>query len=198
MRSRTSLLLFATLLFLCVLTGLAADSALRTQPDRIVYMSFQPSNLDIYLFPQQGKVPKRLTDYPGLEYDPVVSPDGRWLVFTSERRGNPDLYALDLETGGEPHLLVDSEALEDQAAFSPDNRFIFFVSSYSGNADIYRLPFRPGKTQSMKDAKNLTHRAGAELRPSISPDGRTIAFSSDRDLPVATLFPASINRYKFG
>src|ERR1700679_3214042 len=97
MRSRTSLLLFATLLFLCVLTGLAADSALRTQPDRIVYMSFQPSNLDIYLFPQQGKVPKRLTDYPGLEYDPVVSPDGRWLVFTSERRGNPDLYALDLE-----------------------------------------------------------------------------------------------------
>jgi Tol biopolymer transport system component len=177
---------------------LAADSAPGTQPDRIVYMSFQPSNLDIYLFPQQGKTPKRLTDHPALDYNPVISPDGRWLVFTSERRGNPDLYALDLESGGEPHLLVDSDALEDQAAFSPDNKFIYFVSTYSGNADICRLPFRPGKTVSMKDAKNLTHQAGAELRPSISPDGQTMAFSSDRDLPVAAFFPASINRYSSG
>ena len=197
MQSRASILFLTALLLLCAFAGLPADSALKTQADRIVYMSFQPSALDIYLFPQQGKTPKRLTDHPSLEYDPAVSPDGHWLVFTSERRGRPNLFALDLKGGSEPHLLVDSEAMEDQAAFSPDQKFIFFVSSFSGNADIFRLPFRPGKTLS-KDAKNLTHQAGAELRPSISPDGRTMAFSSDRDLPVATFFPPSINRYSSG
>src|SRR6202046_916417 len=171
MRSLANLLLLAALLLLCILSGLATDPDPKAQPDRIVYISFQPANLDIYLFTRQGKAPPRLTDHPGCEYDPVVSPDGRWLVFTSERRGNPDLYALDLSHGGEPRLLIDSERMEDQAAFSPDGKFIYFVSSYSGNADIYRLPFRPDKTVSMKDSKNLTHHPGAEFGPRFFPAG---------------------------
>jgi len=193
---RPKIVFLATLLLLLVLTGSAADSDRKTQLDRLAYLTFQSSNWDIYLFSQPGKAPKRLTDYAGLDYDPVVSPDGRWLVFTSERRGNPDLYALDLQRGGPPHLLIDSERMEDQAAFSPDGKFLFFVSTYSGNADIYRLPFRPDKTVSMKDAKNLTHSPSADLRPSISPDGRIMAFSSDRDLPIFA--PISISRLRSG
>jgi Tol biopolymer transport system component len=193
---RLKIVHLAALLLLFILAGAAADADRKTQPDRLAYMTFQSSNWDIYLFSQPGKAPKRLTDYAGLDYDPAVSPDGRWLVFTSERRGNPDLYALDLQRGGPPHLLIDSERMEDQAAFSPDGKFLFFVSTYSGNADIYRLPFRPGKTVSMKEAENLTHSPSAELRPSISPDGRMMAFSSDRDLPIFA--PISISRLRSG
>jgi len=185
MRSCVNLSFITPLMFWSALMVLAAASDPKNQPDRIGYISFQPSNWDIYLFSRQGKAPKRLTAYAGLDYDPVVSPDGHWLVFCSERRGNPDLYALDLQRGGEPHLLIDSERMEDQAAFSPDGSFIYFVGTYSGNADIYRLPFRPDRTVSMKDAENLTHSPAADLRPSISPDGRFMAFSSDRDLPIA-------------
>jgi Tol biopolymer transport system component len=183
MPRRTKFILFTPVLF-GILT-LAVGSDERAQPDRVAYTSFQPaSNWDIYLFTQSGPVPRRLTEYPGLDYDPVVSPDGRWLVFCSERRGNPDLYALDLQCGGDPRLLIDSDFLEDQATFSPDGRSIVFVSTFSGNADIYRLPFRPDKTLSMKQGENLTHHPGGNFRPAISPDGRLIAFSSERDLPV--------------
>lgn len=81
-------------------------------------------------------------------------------------------------------------------AFPPDGKFIYFVSTYSGDADIYRLPFRPDKTVSMKEAENLTHTSAADLRPSISADGRIMAFSSDRDLPITS--PVSISRFRSG
>src|ERR1700693_204606 len=95
MLRRTKFILYATPALFGILTELAVSLDQSTQPDRVAYTSFQPSNWDIYLFAQPGQTPRRLTDYPGLDYDPVVSPDGRWLVFCSERRGNPDLYVLD-------------------------------------------------------------------------------------------------------
>jgi hypothetical protein len=67
MRSRANLIFLAALLLLCVLTGSAADSGPKTQPDRIAYISFQSSNWDIDLFSQRSKAPKRLTDYAGLD-----------------------------------------------------------------------------------------------------------------------------------
>jgi Tol biopolymer transport system component len=152
--------------------------------ERIVYSSLRPGNWDIFIFSAPGAAPRRLTDHPGLDYDAVLSPDGRWVVFTSERRGNPDLYALDVEQGGAPHLLIESAAMEDQAAFSPDGQTIAFVGTASGNADIYALPFRPGTTLAMTDAANLTNHAGGDFRPDFSPDGTRIAFSSDRDTPA--------------
>jgi Tol biopolymer transport system component len=43
-------------------------------------------------------------------------------VFTSERAGSADLYALDLKDGGPPIRLTRHHALDDAAAFSPDGR----------------------------------------------------------------------------
>jgi Tol biopolymer transport system component len=105
-------------------------------------------------------------------------------VFTSERRGNPDLYAIDLDARGEPRLLLDSPAMEDQAAISPDGLALAFVSTRDGNADVYVVPFQPAATQQMDAASNLTRHPGGDFRPSFSPDGQRIAFSSDRDTPV--------------
>jgi Tol biopolymer transport system component len=151
--------------------------------ERVVYSSLRPGNWDIFYFASPGEPPRRLTSHPGLDYDAVLSPDGRWVVFTSERRGNPDLYVMDLE-GGAPRLLIDSAAMEDQAAFSPDGTSLAFMSTQSGNADIYVLPFRPEATQAMAAATNLTNDPGGDFRPDFSPDGASIAFSTDRDTPV--------------
>jgi Tol biopolymer transport system component len=167
----------------------AAAPTAPAAPERIVYSSLRPGNWDIFYFAKGAKTPRRLTDHPGLDYDAVLSPDGRWIVFTSERRGNPDLYAIDLQglqEGAMPQakLLIDSAAMEDQATFSPDGRSLAFVSTAGGNADVYTIAFAPTTPQPLSAAKNLSNDPGGDFRPDYSPDGTKIAFSSDRDTPV--------------
>jgi Tol biopolymer transport system component len=166
-------------------TGVEPAAAVPPGGERIVYSSLRPGNWDIFYFATPGSAPRRLTDHPGLDYDAALSPDGRWVVFTSERRGNPDLYALALDGSAEPRLLIDSPAMEDQVAFASDGRSITFVSTASGNADIYVLPFTPETTQGLAAAVNVTNDPGGDFRPDFSPDGSRIAFTTDRDTPVA-------------
>ena len=154
--------------------------------ETIVYSSIQPANWDLYLFESPGSEPRRLTTDPGLDYNGVISPDGRWVVFTSERSGNPDLYILDLQGDAGPRPLVESPALEDAAAISPDGRRLLFVSTRDGNADIFAAPFRPWNPSAADDAPNLTRHAAGDYNPAFSPDGRRILFSSSRDTTVAT------------
>src|SRR5262245_23033283 len=155
-------------------------AAIAFSQDRLLYTTLRPANWDIYLFEGQGSEPRRLTDDPALDYNPVFSPDGRWVVFCSERRGNPDLYALDLKNGGQPRLLTDNDSMEDAPAFSPDGKRIVFVSTRDGNADIFTMPFDSENPKASSQAVNLTRGAGGDFNPAFSPDGRHIAFSSDR------------------
>lgn len=139
-------------------------------------------DLDLYLIESPQAAPERLATSSALEYDPAFSPDGRWLVFTSERRGNPDLWALDLSSDAPPVLLTPSETMQDAAAFSPDGRSLAFVDTRDGNAEIYLMPFRlDNPAGAFGQAVNLTRNPGGDFRPAYSPDGRNIAFSSDRD-----------------
>ena len=159
--------------------------------ETIVYSSIQPANWDLYLFEGPGSEPRRLTTDPGLDYNGAISPDGRWVVFTSERSGSPDLYMLDLHNGAGPRPLVEGPAMEDAAAVSPDGRRLLFVSTRDGNADIFEMPFRPGDPSAAGEARNLTRHAAGDYNPAFSPDGTRILFSSSRDTSVATSTGAS-------
>ncbi len=159
--------------------------------ETIVYSSIQPANWDLYLFDGPGSEPRRLTADAGLDYNAAISPDGRWVVFTSERSGSPDLYVLDLHDDAGPRLLVGGPAMEDAAAISPDGRRLLFVSTRDGNADIFQMPFRPDDPHAAGEARNLTSHAAGDYNPAFSPDGTRILFSSSRDTASATSTGAS-------
>lgn len=105
--------------------------------ETIVFTSLRPGHLDVYLFDRDGTRPRRLTNHGNLDYNPVMSPDGRWVVFTSDRDGSSNLYALDLTTDGEPIALTSHPAMDDAPALSPDGSRLAFVSTRGGNPDIY-------------------------------------------------------------
>jgi Tol biopolymer transport system component len=165
---------------------LSAQSTSTAHDGSIVYTTLQPYNLDIFLRDEPSAPLRRITTHQANDYNATFSPDGRWLVYCSERNGNPDLFALDLHSRGEPLQLTSSLTMEDAPAFSPDGSKIVFVSDRHGTADIFVMPFDPKDRNGDAKAINLTSHPGGDFNPAFSPDGRRIAFSSDRHFPPST------------
>jgi TolB protein len=140
----------------------------------IAFASFSPLNSDIFIADGDGRNPKPLVAHPALDYNASFSPDGRWIVFTSERNGSADIYRVRADGSGLERLTAHP-AFDDQAAVSPDGRWLAFVSSRTGQADIWVLDLKS------RALRNLTNDPGGDFRPAWSPDGQWIAFSSDRD-----------------
>ena len=59
---------------------------------------------DLWISSREGGAARRLTSHVGDELYPKFSPDGKWIAFTGEYDGNPDVYVISAE-GGEPKRL---------------------------------------------------------------------------------------------
>ena len=160
--------------------ALAAASLLwAAQPPRKISFAragVGPGTMQLFISASDGSDEHPLLAAPHDDYDPVWSPDGQSIVFTSDRNGSGDLFRVNVDGSGLTQLTSDP-AYEDQAAFSPDGKQLVFVSTRgSGYADIWALDI------ATKRAKALTFGPGGDYRPAWSPDGKWIAFSSGRGI----------------
>jgi tetratricopeptide (TPR) repeat protein len=116
-----------------------------------------------------------LTSNPAADYHPAVSPDGRWLVYTSDRDGAPGLYSRDLRAKGisEERRVAPHPAKADGAVFSPDGRHLAFTS-YRADAfgDIFLMRFPDGEPRA------VTQRGAVDSDPEFSADGKSLYFRS--------------------
>ncbi len=105
---------------------------------------------------------------------PSFSPDGKYIAFTGQRGGRDVLYLLDIKTR---KVIRDFDFQLDQIlspSFSPDGQNIVFSGMKQGTSDLYVTPTAGG------ELRRLTQDSYGDLQPQWSPDGRTIAFISDR------------------
>jgi len=120
-----------------------------------------------------------LTRVAESEREPAWSPDGRRLVFAADRGHGFDLYVIDAR-GGVPERVIDLEGDERTPSWTPDGRIVFAHRSAdelqwdlflvdTADPEPERIPLR------------LTQSPDDELQPRVSPDGRRIAFTSNRN-----------------
>src|SRR5688500_12552699 len=147
-----------------------------------------PSQLVLYVANGDGSGEKPLFASSGFDYNASFSVDGQWIVFTSERAGSgqADIYRVRADGSGLERLTDDPD-LDDQAAIAPDGSQVAFVSTRgSRTANIWILDLKTKKVRSLTAARTLQGEQGklnGFFRPSWSPDGKWIAFTSDRNFP---------------
>ncbi len=82
---------------------------------------------DIWTVRRDENTARRLTVNSADDNSPVISPDGKWVAFNSNRNGNFDIYIMSI-TGGVPRRLTYNSVEEMVTAFSPDSRFVIFMA----------------------------------------------------------------------
>ena len=150
------------------------DYGAKWSPDnkKLAFISDRDGNPNIYVIEKEIEDPKcsddaestlglyQLTDTEGSEYDISWSPDGRQILFVSERDGNPEIYVMDNSGNNVVRLTRNDKVKDVQPVWSPDGKNIAFASDLDGDFDIFIM------NNKGEDQKRLTNNDASDVDPS--------------------------------
>jgi Tol biopolymer transport system component len=157
----------------------------RWSPDgrRIVYQEIERTRFDIRVVDATTRAGVAVTDDNFQDVNPVWDRSGRAIYFSSYRAGGMNVWRIPVSGTGKPTgppVQITTGAGQDVQLSPPsaDGRLAFTVLQL--NADLWRLPVEPatGRPRGAPEAVVATTRE--DSRGSWSPDGRFVAFNSDR------------------
>jgi len=141
------------------------------QGDRILYTSYESGFPRITVLDVASLQRRSLDDQQGtMTFAPRFSPDGSTVVFSLERGGNSDIYALNIGSGRLTQL-TNAPSIETGPSYSPDGSQIVFESDRSGVQQIYVMSAGGG------EARRISGGEGRYGTPVWSPRGDLIAFT---------------------
>jgi len=141
-----------------------------TPNGKLVYASTATGILELWSIDANGGNQKQLTSDLHRYDEPMVTPDGRYIVFFSDRTGPLNLWRMDID-GGNLKQLSTSKLSSVSACISPDGKRIIYSSlGGHGTPVLSSIGIDGGEPVQLTDDKYW-----AEL-PSVSPDGTQIAF----------------------
>ena len=139
---------------------------------------------DIYTVPSGGGTAVRLTTLDSYEQNPVWSPDGKSIAFSSDRYGNFDIFVMPA-AGGPATRLTFNSAAETAQAFTPDGHSVVFSASIQDPAtsiqfpraslnELYSVPVSGGKTTQVLGSPALA--------PAYSPKGDFMLYQDNKGM----------------
>ena len=147
---------------------------------------------DIYTATPDGKNIKNLTKHPGYDAEATVSPDGKTIIFTSERDGDLELYSMDIN-GKNIKRLTNEPGYDGGAFFSPDSKMIVYRGSHPTDPALIKrdkeflaehmiVPTVFEVWVMNADGSNkrqVTKLKAASFAPFFTPDGKRILFCTN-------------------
>ena len=135
---------------------------------------------DIHILALDGSHHGRLTDSPANDLFPLWTPDGKGVVFGSDRDGSMDAWMVPVEDGkpvAQPVKVKRDLGRALPMAFTDDWRL--FYGLRAGRSEVFVFPFYPGSGAVGDDTAALASRfSGGNRGPEWSPDGRFLAYLS--------------------
>jgi TolB protein len=126
----------------------------------------------IFTLPVTGSdKPEQITMDTAHSYLHGWSPDGKTLIYTAQRKGDWDIYAIDVASKKEKRL-TDGVTLDDGPEYSPDGKYIYFNSVRTGTMKLWRM--KPDGT----NPEQVTFDEYNDWFPHFSPDGKWIVYIS--------------------
>ncbi len=149
---------------------------------------------DIFMADLDGKIVKQLTTSKGYDAEATISPDGRSMLYTSDKDGDIDLYLMDLQTGKEKRV-TNTLGYDGGAWFSPDGtKIIWRASRPKTETEIKEYKDLLAENLVMptnmevfvanvdgSDAKQITTFGQANWAPYFMPDSKRIIFASNHE-----------------
>ena len=90
-----------------------AASVIAQVNERIFYNAYRYNNTDIYISRDAGMSVEKFTDHAAIDYDATITPDGKWIIFTSERTGKPNLFIKPADGSSPERQLLRSESMQN-------------------------------------------------------------------------------------
>lgn len=137
-----------------------------TPDGKLVYASHLNGNTDLWLMNADGSKRRQLTENPGADYQPAVSPDGRYLLFASAR-ANPqsNIWRMELQSGHLQQLTFGKD--DENPAVTPDGKWVLYTTRGQGHWTMWKVPLAGGTAQQVTRLPTQ--------KPMVSPDGKLIA-----------------------
>jgi Tol biopolymer transport system component len=134
------------------------------------------SNQDVWQLDVVRGIQSRVTLDDASDQVPVWSPDGRQIVFSSNRKGTFDLYRKTVASSSPEELLMASPENKFAMGFSTDGKYLMYRATMPGvNWDLLALPL-DGATRTPVPVAQTTFQ---EMIGEFSPDGRWVAYQSN-------------------
>lgn len=147
-------------------------------------------DFDIFVADLEGNIKKQLTNSPGYDAEPTISPDGKTIVFTSTRSGDLELWTMNID-GSNQKQVTKGLGYDGGAFFSPDSKKLLFRASRpqtKEDQETYKNLLKqdvvhPSNMElyvcnvDSSDLKKITDLGGANWAPFFHPSGKKIIFA---------------------
>jgi len=167
------------------------DASLSPDGKVVVFADGPEDNFDIFIMSTEGGTPTILHGHPGSEYDPLWSPDGKYIVFIKETKGGSFLYGIEMAEGkpvGQPFLI--KEGMQNVNLIDWTAQGITYDLSLDIR-DIYTLNIHPGTGIQAGTPRPLDYTpVGSNLCPVWSHDAKYLAFISYDVKAEVVIMPA--------
>ena len=143
---------------------------------------------DIVVLSADGRQEIAIVQHPAIDHAPVWTPDGRRILFASDRSGAAGLWMIQVAAGkpqGTAELLKPDMGKMRPLGFSRDGSYYYGV--HMGTEDVYTVELNAQTGETLSAPTRVTERfLGSNLSGAWSPDGRRFAYFSRRGLDSAT------------